>query len=328
MAVAWGLVPGVPLRAQNRAQVAAMRHYYLEDLIRPHDYVPGKNSFLVQNIHRGEKKTLLELTGQGSVRHIWSTWSIPGDDSDIPAPHRVRMRIFVDGEARPSIVGFVDELCRVAEATGSRFVPLPAFNYKGAFNFYLPIFFDHGVRVEVEAADEINEFYAQIDYRSEKVPQRASRLVSEDNNGTLTLRYDGDVSASRPGFESNRSVPRTQILEYGDRPAELRISGPGILRQLVFRGNDLDDLELQIYWNDSQIPDVDAPLKYFFADFTNAAMESSSGQRRCYFPMPIEKRARILLRSLSRRPGRVEIDYSVDPEGLPAGTLYFHAQYH
>jgi hypothetical protein len=44
--------------------------------------------------------------------------------------------------------------------------------------------------------------------------------------------------------------------------------------------------------------------------------------------MPFEKRARILLRSLSRRPGRVEVDYSIDPENLPADFLYFHAQYH
>src|SRR5215469_6798709 len=177
MVVVWGLVPGVPLHAQTRAQFAAMRHYYLEDLIRPHNYVPGKNSFLLQNVHRGEKKNLLELTGHGWARHIWSTWSIPGDDSDIPAPHRVLMRIFVDGDARPSITGFLDELCRAAEATGSRFVPLPAFNYKGAFNFYLPIYFDRGIRVEIEATDEVNEFYAQIDYRTEKVPESASRLA-------------------------------------------------------------------------------------------------------------------------------------------------------
>jgi hypothetical protein len=329
VALVCALVPGAPLRAQSGAQSTATRHYYLDNLIRPHNYVPGKNSFLVQNMHRGEKKTLLELTGRGSVRHLWSTWSIPGDDSDIPAPHRVQVRIFVDGQAQPSVTGFLDELCRAAEATGSRFVPLPAFNYKGAFNFYLPIFFDRGVRVEVEAADEIQEFYAQIDYRTENAPPPRSRLISDDHDGILTLRYvDGDVSARPPGFEAERSVQRTKLLEYSERPAELRITGPGILRELIFHGNDLDDIELEIYWDDDKIPDVEAPLHYFFADFTNAAMESSSGQRTCYFPMPFEKRARILVRSLSRRPGRVIVDYSIDPQRLPADTLYFRAQYH
>ena len=329
MALAWALVPEVPLHAQNGSEVAALRHYYLDDLIHPHNYVPGKNSFLVQNLHRGEKRTLLELAGRGSVRHIWSTWSIPGDNADIPAPHRVLMRVFVDGGAQPSVTGFLDELCRAAAATGSRFVPFPAFNYQGAFNFYLPIFFDRDIRVEIEAADEIAEFYAQIDHRTENASQSASRLVREDHNGTLTLRYvDGDISAGRTGFEHNRKLPRTQLLEYSQRPAELEISGPGILRQLSFHGDHLDDLELQIYWDDNQIPDVEAPLHYFFADFTNAAMESSSRQSTCYFPMPFRKRARILLRSLSGRPGRVEVEYSFDPQGLPADVLYFRAQYH
>ena len=328
MAMAWALVPGEPSAAQN-AELAALRNYYLDDLVHPHNYVPGKNSFLVQNMHRGERKTLLELAGHGSVRHIWSTWSIPGDDSDIPAPHRVLIRVFVDGQARPSMTGFLEELCRAAERTGSRFVPLPAFNYKGAFNFYLPIFFDRGVRVEVEAADEIGEFYAQIDYRTENAPQPKSRLIGEDTHGTLALRYlDGDSSASRPGLEHHRRVQRTNVLEYGELPAELGIPGPGILRQLIFRGSDLADLEFEIYWDDNKVPDVEAPLQYFFADFTNAAMESSSRQSTCYFPMPFQKRARIVLRSLSRRPGRVEVDYSIDRESLPADILFFRARYH
>jgi hypothetical protein len=329
MVLVWVLVPGASLRAQNAAGSAAMRHYYLDDLIRSRNYLPGKNSFLVQNLHRGQSKILLELAGRGSVRHIWSTWSIPGDTSDVPVPHRVLIRVFVDGKARPSIMGFLDELCRAAAATGSRFVPFPAFNYKGAFNFYLPIFFNHGIRVEVEAADEIAEFYAQLDYRRENVPQPTARLIRKDRNGTLTLSYvDGDVSPGRTGWEPTRSVPKTKVLEYGERPAELGITGPGFLRQLTFHGNDLDDLQLQIYWDDDKIPDVEAPLHYFFADFTNAAMESRPDQRTCYFPMPFQKRARILLRSLSRRPGRVEVDYAIDRQGLPPHILYFHAQYH
>jgi hypothetical protein len=36
----------------------------------------------------------------------------------------------------------------------------------------------------------------------------------------------------------------------------------------------------------------------------------------------------MLLRSLSRRPGRVKVDYSIDPERLPADILHFRAQYH
>jgi hypothetical protein len=135
------------------SDLTAARHYYLDDLIKPHFYAPGKNSFLFQKLHRGDRRTLLDVRGSGSVRHIWSTWSIPGDDSDIPAPRRVLVRVFVNGEAQPSLAGPLDELCKTAEATGTRFTPLPAFNYKGAFNFYLPVFFEHGIRIEMEATD-------------------------------------------------------------------------------------------------------------------------------------------------------------------------------
>jgi hypothetical protein len=79
------------------------RNYYLNDLFQPHDYVPGKNSYVFQALHRGQRRTVLELAGHGSVRHIWSTWSIPGGDA-VPAG-RVLLRVFVDKQSRPSIVG-------------------------------------------------------------------------------------------------------------------------------------------------------------------------------------------------------------------------------
>lgn len=163
--------------------LAAARNGYFADLTRLPRYSPGKNSFLIQKLHRQDRRTLLNLSGSGSVRHIWSTWSIPGDNSDIPAPSRLFVRIFVDGESKPAITGALDDLCRAADATGARFVPLPAFNYKGAFNFYLPIFFTRGIRIEMEATDEIEEFYTQIDYRTEFHRQVSPRLISETNEG-------------------------------------------------------------------------------------------------------------------------------------------------
>src|SRR5450759_4857593 len=92
-----------PSPAPTRLDTA--RNYYLSELIKMPSYSPGKNSFLVQKLHRGDRKTLLLLRGSGSVRHIWSTWSIPGDDSDTPAPGRIFVRIFVDGQSKPAISG-------------------------------------------------------------------------------------------------------------------------------------------------------------------------------------------------------------------------------
>lgn len=308
--------------------VDAVRAYYLDPLILPSNYAPGKNSFLLQNLHRGDRRTVLELEGAGSVRHIWSTWSVPGDDSDVPAPGWIVLRAYVDGESSPSIEGPLDELCRAAEATGDRYVPMPAFNYKGAFNFYLPIYFAHRIRIEIEAEGEIQEFYTQIDYRSENAPESRARLFSKGDADGLKLRYRDRI----PNWATNQRAPRgliqqSRAMELGSRAAELTIAGPGILRELRFRGKSLDDLELQIFWDSEVSPSVQAPLRYLFADFHNAALNSSTGQSVCYFRMPFRKRARLLLRSISGAQSRVEITYVLESRALSPNTLYFHALY-
>jgi Protein of unknown function (DUF2961) len=328
-AVAW-LIPGADAQTSAPDDLAAARDYYLNDLIMLPSYSPGKNSFLVQHLHRGDRKTLLDLSGNGEIRHIWSTWSIPGDDSDTPAPARVLVRIFLDGESKPAISGALDELSRAAEATANRFVPLPAFNYKGAFNIYLPISFTRGIRLEIEATDEIAEFYVQIDYRTEVRTQLSRRLVSQTNGDRLMLRYLGDESTfhsrvNAPGRTTRQSIS----VDYGPaaNAGELSISGPGILRSLTFRGPSLADLELRIYWDDDAEPAVQAPFRYLFADFRNVAMESKPGESTCYFPMSLRKNARIVIRSLSGDVGRVTVDYAFEAGPLPAHALYFHAQY-
>ena len=325
------LIPTANAQTLAPGDLAAAQNYYLNDLIALPNYSPGKNSFLVQHLHRGDRKTLLELRGNGEVRHIWSTWSIPGDDSDIPAPGRVVLRIFLDGESKPAIAGPLDELSRAAEATTNRFVPLPAFNFKGAFNMYLPISFSRGIRLEIEATDEIAEFYVQIDYRTEVSTQLSPRLVSQTNGDRLALKYLGDVGTFRSEANAPGRTTRQNVsLNYGPaaKAGELSISGPGILRSLTFRGSSLSDLELRIYWDDNAEPGVQAPLRYLFADFRNVAMESSPGESSCYFPMPFRKKARIVIRSLSGQISSVTVDYALEARPLPARVLYFHAMYH
>jgi hypothetical protein len=328
-AVVWS-IPSANAQRLAPDDLAAARNYYLNDLITLPNYSPGKNSFLVQHMHRGDRKTLLDLRGNGEVRHIWSTWSIPGDDSDIPAPGRVLVRIFLDGESKPAISGTLDELSRAAESTANRFVPLPAFSFKGAFNIYLPISFTRGIQLEIEATDEIAEFYVQIDYRTEVRTQLSPRLVSQMNGDRLTLKYLGDEGMFHSGDVPGRTTHESISVNYGPaaNSGELPISGPGILRSLTFRGPSLSDLELRIYWDDDPEPALQTPLRYLFADFRNVAMESKPGESTCYFPMPFRKKARIVIRSLSGEIGRVTADYAFEARPLPDHVLYFHALYH
>jgi hypothetical protein len=304
------------------ATLAAARDYYLQDLIRPHDYSPGKNSFLLRGLEKGQRRTILDLSGTGSVRHIWSTWSIPGQDSTgtMAPPGKVRLRVFVDGAAPPAIEGPVDELCRAAEATGSSYVPLPAFNFKGAYNFYLPISFIRGVRIEVEAMENLEEFYTQIDYRLSPHEVQEARLVSERTSGGLALQY---VRRNPP---PDRTTDR-QRLRYGITGGnELSLIGPGILRALSFRGDLPSDAKLEIYWDDDRTPSVDAPIGFFFADFVNAAVESDAQKKTCYFPMPFRRKARVIVSVPAGSPPPEGIEYVFEPASV-ANMPYFHALY-
>ena len=304
------------------------RTSYLNDLLEPHHYEPGKNSFLFQTLHKGQRKTLLELTGTGSVRHLWSTWSIPGSD-DVPAG-RILLRVFVDSEPNPSIAGTIDELCRAAQKTGTAFVPYPAFIYKDAYNFYLPIYFSSGIRIEAEALDEINEFYTQIDYRIDEKNRHSARLVSESSPAGLTLRYTGNAPLAeqeRAAFHLSHS--KTSLTcNPTEGSCEFSIKGSGVLRKLTLRGDVPPDLVLEIYWDNASSPSVKAPTKYLFADFINAAVDSRNGDMTSYFPMPFRHKARIVLSSASKAPFHLDVDYSVEHEPVSENTPYFHALYH
>jgi len=305
------------------------RDHYLSDLIQPHRYTPGKNSFLYQTLHKGQRRTVLELVGSGSVRHLWSTWSIPGSNA-VPTG-RVLLRVFVDNQASPSIIGTVDELCRAAQATGTSFVPFPAFIYKDAYNFYLPIYFSNGIRIEIEALDEINEFYTQSDYRLDPGVKHSTRLVSEPTAAGLALTYTGDAPSI-----NKKEFTATDLLHTNTNPqcvssahhCEFTIEGSGVLRKLTFRGDLPSDLHLAIYWDDDPVPGVQSSTKYLFADFVNAAMGSKPGEMTSYFPMPFRHKARIVLSSVSNAPLHIAVDYAVERRSVSKDTPYFHAFYH
>ena len=70
-----------PIPANAPPGLEPLRQFYLRDIHVLRDYRPGKNSFVEGPDRRlgyytapGQRLTLLELEGPGSVRHLWSTW--------------------------------------------------------------------------------------------------------------------------------------------------------------------------------------------------------------------------------------------------------------
>lgn len=300
----------------------------LRHLARLHDYVPGKNSFIVQNLRRGERRILLELAGPGSVRHLWATWYRSFEDETGTEPDQVLLRVFVDANPSPAIEGTIDEFCAAAEGAGTRYVPQPAFVWQGSYNLYLPIFFGSAIRLEAEARRDLDEFYVQVDYRLTPRPESAARLVSARSPTGLALQY--------VGAEASTSPPRDRALQLHSERLDLEpgaegvvvIEGPATLRELSFSGERVEELELRIHWDDQSAPAVAAPLRYLFGGFQAVVLDAAAGRLTIRFPMPFRRRARIRLANPTSARCSIEVRFAADRDDtVDEATRYFHAAF-
>lgn len=121
------------------------------------------------------------------------------------------------------------------------------------------------------------------------------------------------------------------------------IDGPGIIRHIWITVLDepscpqplLQNITLQMFWDDSDTPAVDVPLGDFFCcGFNRDALITSQpivvNPRRslnCYFPMPFQKKATITVQN-HNTVAVPRLFYQIDlgfTGALPENTCYFHA---
>jgi hypothetical protein len=120
-------------------------------------------------------------------------------------------------------------------------------------------------------------------------------------------------------------------------------SGPGIVTHIWItiassEKYHLKKLVLRMYWEDETSPSVEAPIgdffglglgDYFLFESTPLSVAPDKALN-CFFPMPFRKRARIAVTNEGKEDVDAfyfNIDYQALKTGLPADTLYFHAQY-
>jgi hypothetical protein len=119
--------------------------------------------------------------------------------------------------------------------------------------------------------------------------------------------------------------------------------GPGMISHLWFTIGSpepyhLKRIVLRIYWDGEESPSVETPIGDFFGlgngeYFSwNSAMLSVGNSRamNSFFPMPFQHHARITVTNdgkMTLSNLYYNIEYRKYPRALPAGTLYFHAQY-
>ena len=132
-------------------------------------------------------------------------------------------------------------------------------------------------------------------------------------------------------------------VEPGGTLTILDAEGPALLTHIWFTlyapaPHHLKELVLRMYWDGERTPSVEAPLGDFFGlglgDYFTWESEllSVANDRalNSFFPMPFQKHARITLTNEGREKVPLfyfNLDYRAYSKPLPAGTLYFHAQF-
>ncbi|HNC24365.1 MAG TPA: DUF2961 domain-containing protein [Opitutaceae bacterium] len=133
-----------------------------------HDYLSG--------IGPGQKATLAELSGAGTVTHIWVTISSP----EMYHLRRIVLRAYWDGEADPSIEAPIGDFFGLGFGEPNYWASAPLAVADRAMNCFFPMPFSRGARIEIENQGEkpIGAFYYYVDYES-YVPGSAAAKATE-----------------------------------------------------------------------------------------------------------------------------------------------------
>lgn len=318
--------------AAEPAELEALRRSALDSAFVLPEFRAGKASFVESperhaGVWTGEgfRYTLLDVEGEGSLRHIWTT---RGDGE----PY-FDWEFFVDGETTPS-VRFTDEsMVRAATAFPVPVAPanaLPVHNR--AFNLFLPVPFERRLRLDVvQRQPSFWLWFCQLDYRLEDDRLRGTRLFSRGEGEALKFSYVGlpHQEVTAPASSSPRETIALPPATVGAGSSNLltRLVGPGIVRELRLKWSPGTDPRLRIRFDGARGFAVDAPAARFFGPFQGVSFFAhGTNDSSCYLPMPFREQAEIQI--LNEGDGPAQVGGHVVLERVPAlapSWGYFHA---
>ena len=320
------------LGSEPGPDLASLRRSALDDVFVLQDFRPGKASF-VESPERhagvwtgqGYRYTLLDLKGEGSLRHIWTTRGDGGPYFD--------WECYVDGETTPS-VRFTDESMVAGAAKFP--VPVAPANYlpvhNRAFNFYLPVPFAKSLRLDVvQRQPSFWLWFAQLDYRLNDDSLRGARLFSTGEGDHLEFSYAGlpgqrrTLPASTLPRQEAPIAPRT--LAPGETAILSRLRGPGIVRELRLRWSPESRLRLRVRFDGAAGFAVNSPVAPFFGPFQGVSFHAhATNDHSSYLPMPFRDACEVSLANEGTTPAEVSGLTVTDqvPRFAPEWG-YFHA---
>jgi hypothetical protein len=312
-----------PLNAQKEGSIVSspLSNYRkeLNNLHEARNFRAMKNSFIVgleaaskrpQQLQPGQRQTLLDVQGCGSLRHIWE-YHGEGESG-------FTLEFFVDGEQTPIIHGRIGELLRAAHACEQPFVERArSIVDHHSNNFYLPVPFEKSLRLDLVSMASGGPFI-QLDYRLDDDSMKGIHLVQEGEGEELSFRYTG-LPESRAKTVIEQENRRYSLV--GD--SAVHIQGPAIIRRLGL--NDTrPGVRLRIYFDGASTPAVDVDTADFFGPFRGVALNNNN----CYFPMPFGTSAEIEITGGSENEEWM-IDLDVEKVNeFENNWRYFHARHH
>ncbi len=299
-------------------------------------HAPGDSRFLRT---LGEQGVIFEEAGPGAITRIWMT---SGDTQSVPLDPAVRIRFYLDGEAKPRIDLPLPDLFSGAAPPFTPPLVGDRLASSGGYFSYVPIPFARSCLVTLTGAESLRLWF-QFNFH------RHSGHVLSGGQAVTTYTGAEDLEAWRallstaPGADpwpAGAAGPSTQRLFPFAAASERTIyaaSGPGLLTRLTLAlpRSAWPSTELELRF------DGETTVALAVADFFGVGADprkptrslltgaDAQGGLYSYFPMPFERSVEIVLRSTAPAgSGDVVVGYGVrrHAEGPLPGSGTFGAQ--
>ena len=312
-------------------------------LYSSHDRTGGNNDF--NFIERRSKDSgwvvLADINGPGCIRRLWMTGTDPG--------HRVR--IYIDGEKKPRIDAELDLLFGSAPP----WTPPLAQYVNMCYYSYIPISFNSSVRIETMEPNRHpywgpRRIFFQLgvehfDAATTSIESYPAQFSSKQ------LEALNQVAATWRTHINSTDVPLTdedegETIQSGDKSTVFEAEGAGTITKwhvqiaptddssISMRDRQylLQDSVLRVYYDESTVPSIEAPIGDFFGNawrkrsYGSFWITSGENGYTCRLPMPFRNGIRVEIENGSDIAIRTQfkaeqIDVVDDRDG------YLHAEY-
>jgi len=275
-----------------------------------------------------------DFNGPGVVRRIYS--AKPGG----------WLRIFIDDNPRP----VVDMDC--AEFFSGRHSPFvrPVVGPMGGANYcYFPFAYSKSIRIQTTAlADKPDDYgsYYQVTYETfpegtRITPTQIPLLTADEQVWRQVIETWKNVGQDpKPSSSRQTTVTKEVRIRPGYSATLADLTGPAVIDRIHIKLQDptqqlLRSTLLRIWWDEEETLGVDCPLGDFFGNafsqvpYKSLPMGLVDGEYYCYFSMPFNSRARIVVLNESLESPVIITSRVVyhKTDGMRQDQGYFHAKW-